>query len=426
VSKQTVQFVTVWLAWLVVPVLVGQAQPTVRLPSAAGSSGSPGGVYPPSAAAPAGTLGQTPGAIGSLGAPNFDPYSFNPGTVPPTLPPGSIPGTAGGTPLPAGVAPPPVAGGGYSSGGYGVQPGGPYGPAGPYGTLPPGAVPGGAPPALYPNGWNAPTWGGAVTQFLTPRLQYTWITGGNAPNDLSINDFDFSVAAAFPNFLYSSQPLYVVPSFSLHLWSGPQPPVGGLPGNAYSAFLDLGWATDPSQPVGGEIGVRTGVFSDFNTLNSDSLRIMGRGLMRIQAAPTTQFRAGVIYLDRNKLKLLPAVGILWTPNSQTRFDFYFPRPKLAQRLTTLGNHDLWWYVGGEYGGGSWTVQDPTSGSERIDINDIRIYLGLEWGQPAFLQQGRRTGFVEFGWVTSRELVYVVTPRSASIGDGWMIRAGWNY
>jgi hypothetical protein len=253
------------------------------------------------------------------------------------------------------------------------------------------------------------------------------VDGGEAADDLGINDFDFSVAAAFPRFLYSSQPLYVVPSFSLHLWEGPRAPRGDLPAQAYSAFLDFGWSTDPARPIGGEVGVRTGVFSDFNTFTTHSLRIMGQGLFRIRATPTTTVRAGVIYLDRNRLKLLPAGGVLWTPNAQTRFDIYFPRPKLAQQLTTLGNQDIWWYIGGEYGGGAWTVEREAGFSDRIDINDIRLTVGLEWGQSALLQEGRRTGFFEAGWLTSREVFYVSTPaQTGSLRDTFMFRAGWNY
>ncbi len=283
---------------------------------------------------------------------------------------------------------------------------------------------------MYPDGWNTSNWALPSTRFLTPRVRYTYVDGGNAADDLGINDVDCSVAAAFPNFLYSTQPLYVVPSFSFHLWSGPRPPHGDLPPNAYSAFLDFGWSTDPAKPLGGELGVRLGVFSDFNTFNTHSGRIMGQGLFRLQATPNTTLRGGVIYIDRNKFKLLPAFGILWTPNSQTRFDIFFPHPKLAQQLTTMGNQDVWWYVGGEYGGGAWTVQRGPEGSEfsdRIDINDIRLTLGVEWGQSSLLQQGRRTGFLEVGWVTDREIVYVVTPdETTSLSDSFMLRVGWNY
>jgi hypothetical protein len=278
---------------------------------------------------------------------------------------------------------------------------------------------------LYPGGWSTGNWQLPGTRFLTPRVRYTYVDGGKAIDDLGSHDFDFSAAAAFPNFLFSSQPLYVVPSFSLHLWQGPQSPFFDLPSKAYSGFLDFGWSTDPARPLGGEVGVRLGVFTDFNTFSTDSGRIMGQGLFRLRITPTTTLRGGVIYLDRNKIKLLPAGGILWTPNSRTRFDIFFPRPKLAQQLTTMGNQDLWWYVAGEYGGGAWTVE-RSFGSDRIDINDIRLMLGIEWGQAALLQQGRRTGFFEAGWVTQREIVSVVEARTIALRDTFMLRIGWNY
>ena len=53
----------------------------------------------------------------------------------------------------------------------------------------------------------------------------------------------------------------------------------------------------------------------------------------------------------------------------------------------MGNQDLWWYVGGEYGGGAWTVEREGDFSDRIDINDIRVMLGLEWGQAAIAAAG---------------------------------------
>ncbi len=429
------------------------AQPVMRFPqtsNAAYPSGTAAGVVSPTSTAPP-----------VLGVPTFDPYATNPGaaSIPPTWnsSPAPMGTTAGfgpsGVASPYGSGMPPAAAttapfgvtspttpaypgppqaatfGTPPPATFGTTPGaaGPYGQpyTQPYGSYPPGAFPNGTPPALYPNGMT-PNWAYPPTQALTPRLRYTWIIGGSGSQDLGINDFDASVAVAFPNFLYSSQPLYVIPSFSLHLWDGPESPQD-LPANAYSAFLDFGWATDPARPVGGEIGVRLGAFSGFNTFTTYSWRIMGQGLFRVQTTPTMALRGGVIYLDRNKIKLLPAFGLLWTPNPETRFDIFFPHPKLAQRLTTMGNHDVWWYVGGEYGGGAWTVEREAGFSDRIDLNDIRLTLGAEWGQSALLQQGKRTGFVEIGWVTQRELIYVTTPGlSSGLSDSFMVRAGFNY
>jgi hypothetical protein len=396
------------------------AQPIVRLPQEGTTVFQPG-VYPP-----AGATSTLPPS--SLGVPAFDPYAQSPGL-------GSMPSVFDtppplyGTPLPPGATAPP--GGLYS---YPGQPGGLTSPQGsavpysqPYGTYPPGGFPSGAPPSLFPEGMGTTDWGLPAVRFLTPRVRYTYVHDRGSETDLGIHDFDSSVAAAFPNFLFSTQPLYVIPSFSLHLWSGPRAPARDLPANAYSAFLDFGWSSDPVRPIGGEVGVRVGLFTDFDTLTTDSGRIMGQGLFRVQTTPTTTLRGGVVYINRNDLKLLPAFGLLWTPNSQTRFDIFFPRPKLSQHLTTLGNQDIWWYLGGEYGGGAWTVRREAGFSDRIDINDIRVVLGLEWGQSALLQQGRRTGFFEAGWVTAREVVYVTTPDdSLKLRDSFMLRIGWNY
>ncbi|MGN6547967.1 MAG: hypothetical protein ACTHK7_23235, partial [Aureliella sp.] len=252
--------------------------------------------------------------------------------------------------------------------------------------------------------------------------------GDNSPNSLMINDTDVSLAFAVPNFLFSTQPVYILPSFSLHQWDGPNAPSpADLPSKAYSAFLDTGWQSDPLRLLGAELGVRVGVFSDFNTFTSDSIRIQGRGIGRVRLTPTTTLKAGVVYLDRNRVKLLPAGGILWQPNPGTRFDLFFPEPKLSQYLSTIGNWDTWWYVGGYYGGGAWTVKRANGSTDSIDINDIRLLLGLEWGRNEMMREGRRIGFAEIGYVFNRELLYKYNPAdNIDLKDSFVIRAGIGY
>ncbi len=184
-----------------------------------------------------------------------------------------------------------------------------------------------------------------VRFFQGPRFRHAFIYGDNDQDSLQINDTDVSLAFAVPNFLFSTQPLYILPSFSLHQWDGPNAPAAAdLPSKAYSAFLDTGWQSDPLRLLGAELGVRVGVFSDFDTFTSDSLRVMGRGLGRVRITPTATLKGGVVYLDRNRVKLLPAGGVLWQPNPGTRFDLFFPEPKLAHYLSTVGTYDTWWYV----------------------------------------------------------------------------------
>ena len=154
---------------------------------------------------------------------------------------------------------------------------------------------------------------------------------------------------------------------------------------------------------------------------------MGRALGRIRLTPAATLKLGAIYLDRNKVKLLPAGGILWQPNPETRFDLFFPEPKLAHYLATVGTMDSWWYVGGYYGGGAWTVKRKSGAKESIDINDLRLVLGLEWGRNDQMRDGRRVGFLEVGYVFQREILFKESPAdNLDLQDSVMIRAGFGY
>ena len=42
--------------------------------------------------------------------------------------------------------------------------------------------------------------------------------------------------------------------------------------------------------------------------------------------------AGLIYLDRYDVNILPAGGLIWTPSDDQRHEIVFPRPRLAWRV----------------------------------------------------------------------------------------------
>ncbi len=333
----------------------------------------------------------------SFGNTGFDPYAPGAAAQPPTL--------YGSPAAPNYVAP-----------GYG----GPPPPGQIYGAYPQ------QPNSLFPNGMPVAPHSGQFGQplrlFQNLRIRHTWLYGDGA-RKLDINDLDINTTMAFPNFLFSGQPLSVTPSFSLHLWAGPTAPKSGdLPSRAYSAYVDFGWTSNPLNALGTQLAGRFGVFSDFNTVTSNSLRGEGLALLTYRLSPSIQVKGGVVYLDRNRVKLLPAGGILWTPNPQTRFDIFFPQPKLAQFLTTVGTTDVWWYVGGEYGGGNWTVQRDSGVSDSVDINDIRVYFGFEW-----LRDQRRVAMFEVGYVTDREVIYRTIPTDSDrFGDTIMVRSEFSF
>lgn len=254
---------------------------------------------------------------------------------------------------------------------------------------------------------------GSMTKFLQRvYLDYHWFAG-NGENQLGINDIGVGATFALPLFKNVETPFLITPGFGLHLWSGPvsvPPDPADMPPETYDAFLDTAWAPQINPWLGADLAFRIGIYSDFSQVNSNSIRYTGRGLAVVAISPSVKLKAGIVYLDRVKIKMLPAGGIVWTPNPDIYFNILFPNPKIAKRLTTVGASEWWIYAAGDYGGGTWTVKResgfPPPGAitdgmlDTVDYNDIRVAAGLEFkGMRQF------SGYFEVGISCSRELVY---------------------
>jgi hypothetical protein len=255
-----------------------------------------------------------------------------------------------------------------------------------------------------------------MQQFLQEiRADNVWMPGRKF-NELGVDDLDISATFAVPFLEGPQAPLLITPGFAFHFWNGPvsQPGPGSqdLPPDTYDAYLDAAWNPQLTQFLGVELGGRFGVYSDFRSkIIDDSFRIQGHALGVLSLSPHIQIKAGVMYLDRNVIKILPAGGIVWTPNPNVRFEILFPNPKLAWRLATYGNTDWWAYVRGEYGGGSWTIKRDSpylppnleGSTDSIDYNDIRVGVGLEFDTPNSYK-----GLFEVGCAFDREVVYAIS------------------
>jgi hypothetical protein len=219
----------------------------------------------------------------------------------------------------------------------------------------------------------------------------------------------------------------VTPGFAVDFLDGPSPPlIQDLPSRLYAGYLDFGMNPQFTPGFSAELNARVGVYSDFQTLTSDSIRTMGAALGAVRINEATAIKLGVVYIDRADIKLLPAVGIVWTPHDRMRWNLVFPSPKLSNYWTTYGNTDVWFNLGAEYGGGSWTMERPeepgAGSSEQIDINDIRVFAGFEWTNG-----NRYYGFFEAGYVFNRELVFVAIPEeTTSLENTFMLRGGISF
>ncbi|HZZ29514.1 MAG TPA: hypothetical protein VFE46_16060 [Pirellulales bacterium] len=354
-------------------------------------------------------------------------YPSGPAVPPPTFDPYSIPSTAPPMSAPA------------------LPPAAPYGAPGAYSPYAPAPAPlygtpyNGAPAALYPDGvpvYNGPTFA-PITDTWTKTMRFfqeihadeTWLARGGGETALGINTINVWAAFAIP-FYWNPNPLLITPGFQLNLWDGPDPvgqpvPFGpDLPAQTYGAYIDAAWNPQISNWFGAELEVSPGLYTDFQHTSSESIRILARGLGVLTLTPTMQFKLGVWYLDRNLVKMLPAGGIVWTPNADSRYEIFFPAPKLAHRCSTVGNHTLWAYIRGEYGGGAWTINRPGVGSDDFDYNDLRFAIGLDVLPET--QSGMR-GYVEVGYAFDRRLVFRSNnPGNFDLSDTVLLGAGISY
>ncbi len=406
--------VLVWLLILGAPAVAQR----VQFPSPVQTNLAQG--QPPSTFAPSGSS-YPPGTVispGSNGALSSPTYGAQPGVTPSVVgPPASFNGT---------VTPPPVWDP-YSAPGPaspGVQPyyQQPAAPA--YPTQPGALFPNGVPSLLAPSNYAYSRPDGTVGQyprlFRQVRFEHTWVAGDGKIRDLEFHTSEITGTLQFP-FFYNPAPLLVTPGFAVHTVEAPGI---AFPSRLYDAYVDTSWQPVLTPWLSADLGVRVGVYSDFNHTTTDSIRLMGRGLGILTFTPQVQVALGVVYLDRVDIKLLPAGGVIWTPHENARYEILFPRPKLARRLTTIGTTEWWWYAAGEYGGGSWTLERDAvvPVNDRADYNDLRVMGGVEFSTLSGLQ-----GHFEVGYVFDREVVsqnFATDP--AKFRDTFMLRGGITY
>lgn len=282
----------------------------------------------------------------------------------------------------------------------------------------------------------------AMTKFLQDiRMDYHWFLG-HGPNELGINDVDLSATFAIPFFGNPNTPLLVTPGFGMQLWSGPvsvlstpipdDPSAADLPPQTWDGYLDAAWKPQISPAFGGDLSFRVGVYSDFHTVTTDSIRFTGTALGVVSLSPHVKLKAGIMYLDRLQVKILPAGGIVWTPNPEIEFGILFPNPKVRWKLVNFGSVEWWMYASGDYGGGSWTlkradipvISDPDIAGhiDAFDYDDIRIAVGLEFLTPRNLN-----GWFEAGGAFSRKLHYLSgLPQDFHPNNTFFLRAGLAY
>jgi hypothetical protein len=241
--------------------------------------------------------------------------------------------------------------------------------------------------------------------FQKLSLSAAWLGDGNDPADLGITEIETSVSVALPAPI-RDWPLFITPGYNLYLMSDP----GGLrdlPPQLHTVYVDFTWAPQFVQNHRLLLSVAPSIYSDFENDLSSGFRLTGKALWVWDANPDKlQFVAGLLYLNRDNITILPAGGVIWKPTPDFNFEFIFPKPKFAVRVNADHGFEDWIFVTAEFGGNTWDIIRQNGLPDKVTWIDYRAMIGYE----RRLEGG--AGYrLEAGYVFGRSLEY-----ASGIGD----------
>ena len=247
------------------------------------------------------------------------------------------------------------------------------------------------------------------------KLISTWMPAG----DLGATSVDLSATFAMPA-PTPDEPLILTPRFEMHLLEGPDAP--DLPGQAYDAALQFRTFRQINDRWMADLAISPGWHSDFKNSSRDALRVTGHGFAIYECSPDLKLLGGIVYLDREDVRMLVAAGLIWTPTDDHKLELVVPRPRFAVRyLEVPGCEERWWYVAGEYGGGSWAIRRAAGFDDVATYSDYRAIVGIE--KKVF---GGLSSRYELGYVFGRELEYKSGTKDFKPDNTFFVRAGYSY
>jgi len=258
-------------------------------------------------------------------------------------------------------------------------------------------------------------------------FQKLFFTGTYLPqlddDSLGFSDLEAGIVFGMPFFRVTA-PLLITPRFQVRYLDRPAAP--DLPARVYDAditfrhlrkFGDGPWAMN--------VAVTLGYYSDFESSDADAFRVTGEALTVYESSPATQWIFGVVYLNREDISIIPAVGVIYKPTPGVVYRATLPRPRIAWRLpgSSLGSgNERWAYVAGEFGGGLWSIERPaTLTQDLLTYRDFRVLLGIEQKITGGLSHR-----LEAGYVFGRELEFTSATPDVRLDDSLFVRVGLTY
>ena len=262
--------------------------------------------------------------------------------------------------------------------------------------------------------------------FRNGVFQKIFFTGTWLPrldeDSLGFSELETGIVFALPFFRVTA-PLLITPRFAVHYLDGPTAP--DLPARVYDADVTFRHLRKfGNGPWAMNAAVTLGHYSDFEGSDADAFRVTGQAFAVYESSPATTWVAGVVYLNREDVSLLPAVGMIYQPTPNIKYEAILPRPRIAWRLP---DGERWAYLAGEFGGGIWSIERPptptipTFMQDLLTYNDYRVLVGIERKIAGGLS--RR---VEVGYVFRRELEFASATPNVRLDDSLFLRGGLTF
>jgi hypothetical protein len=254
------------------------------------------------------------------------------------------------------------------------------------------------------------------TFFQKLSLSAGWFGDGGDPEDLGATEIETFLTVALPAPIVE-WPLLITPYFGVSYLQGPR--VTDMPPRLFFTYVEFAWVPEIIHRYKLYLAVAPSYLSDFESSGNGAFRVTGKGLVLFDWVPDrVQLIAGVLYLNRENVQLLPAGGVIWKPTDWTNFELIFPKPKLGVRFNVGLGYEDWLYTTAEFGGNTWSIVRASGDQDKLTYLDYRILVGVE----RKLNGG--AGFrLEAGYVFGREVEFESGDGDFDPRDTILIRGG---
>jgi hypothetical protein len=187
--------------------------------------------------------------------------------------------------------------------------------------------------------------------------------------------------------------------YGFHFLNGPVST--DLPSKVFDFTWGLAWNGELTDGWSASLAGKVGIYADFEDSVRDGWRFPAHAVVFHDWTDTLRGAAGVKYLDRESLNILPVLGVILRPDDRVRIEALFPEPRIAWRVHADDDSQNWISISGEIGGGEWAIERSNSGlADVVTYNDYSAVLGFHNHTAGGPEQA-----FEIGYVFARDLEY---------------------